>query len=221
MVVRGIGVGGGVLHVAQRDPGVQTAAVNERARSVCGPTGLMIPARRAARRTIRAAPCRSRRASTRPCHLASGGPCAHLRRTSLAVTFWSRRTSSRHKGIRSARRTRRADLASIRSDTAYRRTLQTVPPSLRSRPCWPGGRGADAQPADGDAEAEAVTATANLGDEVGGEHGRDHLGSELSGELVGDPVPRCAARVRYLGSDRERLIRHLRRLLAGNVLAPR
>jgi hypothetical protein len=74
---------------------------------------------------------------------------------------------------------------------------------------------------DGDAEAEAFTATANLGDEVGGEHGRDHLGSELIGELVGDPVPRCAARVRYLDSDRERLIRHLRRLLAGTYFAPR
>jgi hypothetical protein len=30
-------------------------------RSVCGPTGLLIPARLATRRTIRAAPCRSSR----------------------------------------------------------------------------------------------------------------------------------------------------------------
>src|SRR5438270_648769 len=37
------------------------AAVMNACRSVCGPTGLVIPARTATRRTIRAAPCRSSR----------------------------------------------------------------------------------------------------------------------------------------------------------------
>ena len=47
--------GGGVLHVAQRHPGVE-AAVMKAWRKVCGPIALVIPARRATRQTIRLAP---------------------------------------------------------------------------------------------------------------------------------------------------------------------
>lgn len=42
------------------------AAVMNAWRSVCGPTGLLIPALRASRRTIRQAACRSRRSPLRP-----------------------------------------------------------------------------------------------------------------------------------------------------------
>src|SRR6516162_388667 len=55
-----VSVGGGFLNIAQGDARVETAVMNA-CRSVCGPTGLLIPARAAARRTIRAAPCRSSR----------------------------------------------------------------------------------------------------------------------------------------------------------------
>jgi len=48
-----------------------SAAVMNACRSVCGPTGLAIPARRATRRTIRPAPCRSRR---RPSAARKTGP---------------------------------------------------------------------------------------------------------------------------------------------------
>jgi hypothetical protein len=51
-------VRGGLLHIAQRHP---SAAVRKACRSVCGPAGLLRPARPATRRTIRAAPCRSSR----------------------------------------------------------------------------------------------------------------------------------------------------------------
>ena len=44
-------------------------------RSVCGPTDLMIPARPAIRRTIRAAPCRS---SRRPSAVRKTGPSGLL-----------------------------------------------------------------------------------------------------------------------------------------------
>jgi len=65
---------------------------------------------------------------------------------------------------------------------------------------------------DGDAKAEPVTAAADLGDWVGGEDGRDHLGGEVLVELGRDPLPGAAARMRYLESDRERVIGHLGRL---------
>jgi hypothetical protein len=50
----------GFLHIPQGTPASRAAVMNARL-SVCGPAGLVIPARRAARRTIRAAPCRSSR----------------------------------------------------------------------------------------------------------------------------------------------------------------
>jgi hypothetical protein len=73
---------------------------------------------------------------------------------------------------------------------------------------------------DGDAEAQAVTAAADLRDKVSSEDGRDHLGGKFLGELVGDPVPRGDARVRYLENDPERLIRHLRRLTRTDRTCP-
>jgi hypothetical protein len=63
-------VGGGFLHVAQRDPGVEGGGderVPERVRA----DGLLIPARRATLRTIRPAPCRS---SRRPSAARNTGP---------------------------------------------------------------------------------------------------------------------------------------------------
>ena len=68
-----VGVRGGFLHIPQRHPSVQTAAVMNAWRSVCGPTGLLIPARQAIRRTIRPAPCRS---SRRPSGARKIGPSA-------------------------------------------------------------------------------------------------------------------------------------------------
>ena len=50
----GVGVAGGFLDVAQGTP-ASSAAVMNAWRSVCGPTRLVIPARRAMRRTIRPA----------------------------------------------------------------------------------------------------------------------------------------------------------------------
>jgi hypothetical protein len=50
-------VGSGFLHVPQRDPGVQRGG-DERVSERVGCDGLSDPARRAARRTIRPAPCR-------------------------------------------------------------------------------------------------------------------------------------------------------------------
>ena len=50
-------MGGGLLDIPQRHPGIQL--VMNAWRSVWGPTGLVIPARRAIRRTIRPAPCRA------------------------------------------------------------------------------------------------------------------------------------------------------------------
>ena len=55
-----VGVGGGFLDIAKRDPGVEGGG-DERCRSVRGPTVLAIPARRVTRWTMRAAPCRSSR----------------------------------------------------------------------------------------------------------------------------------------------------------------
>jgi hypothetical protein len=65
-----IGVGGGFLHVAQRDPGIQRRG-NERVSQSVRPNRLLIPARWATRRTIRAAPCRS---SRRPSEARKSGP---------------------------------------------------------------------------------------------------------------------------------------------------
>ena len=53
-----VGMRGRFLHITQRDAGVQCAAMNAW-RRVCGPMGLSTPARRATRRTIRLAQCRS------------------------------------------------------------------------------------------------------------------------------------------------------------------
>ena len=50
-----IGVRGGFLDIAERHPASRAAVMNA-CRRVCGPTGLVIPARRARRRTTRAAP---------------------------------------------------------------------------------------------------------------------------------------------------------------------
>jgi hypothetical protein len=72
----------------------------------------------------------------------------------------------------------------------------------------------------GDAEAKAVPAAAELGYQVGGKDGRDDLVAQTLVELGDDPVPRAAARVRYLKVDRERLIRHLSRLLAAPTTCP-
>jgi hypothetical protein len=57
-------MGGCLLDIAERDPGVQTAAVMNACLSVWGVTGLPIPARRAVLRTIRPAACRSSRRSS-------------------------------------------------------------------------------------------------------------------------------------------------------------
>ena len=54
-----VGVGGSLLHVAQRDPSVEGGG--DETVSQCGLTSLAIPARRVTRRTIRAAACRSSR----------------------------------------------------------------------------------------------------------------------------------------------------------------
>ena len=51
-----VGVGGGLLHITQRDPASRAAVMNA-CLSVCGLTFFVIPARRVTRRTIRAA-CR-------------------------------------------------------------------------------------------------------------------------------------------------------------------
>ena len=69
-------MGGSFLHVPQRDPASKLAVMNA-CRSVCGVTGLVIPARRAVLRTIRPAPCRStsnrRRQEYRPVGALAGG----------------------------------------------------------------------------------------------------------------------------------------------------
>ena len=69
---RWAGLRRGVM-VIDEDLGRSAANAADRpgCRSVCGPTGLVIPARRAARRTIRAAPCRS---SRRPSAVRKTGP---------------------------------------------------------------------------------------------------------------------------------------------------
>ena len=64
-----VGVGCSFLDIPQRDPSVKTGM--NACLSVCGPTGLVIPVRRTTRRTIRAAPCRSRR---RPSAARKTGP---------------------------------------------------------------------------------------------------------------------------------------------------
>jgi hypothetical protein len=63
-------VGSGFLDIAQRDASAQRGS-DEAWRSVCGPTVLVIPARRAIRRTIHPAPCRS---SRRPSAARKMGP---------------------------------------------------------------------------------------------------------------------------------------------------
>jgi hypothetical protein len=65
-----ISMGGGLLDIAQVHP-ASIAAVMNAWRSVRGPTGLVIPARRAVRRTIHLAPCRS---SRRPSGVRKTGP---------------------------------------------------------------------------------------------------------------------------------------------------
>jgi hypothetical protein len=74
---------------------------------------------------------------------------------------------------------------------------------------------------DGDAEAKTVPTAAKFGYKVGGKDGRDHLVAQTLVELGDDPVPRATARVSYLEIDRERLIRHLSRLLAAQRRARR
>jgi hypothetical protein len=65
-------MGGCLLDIAERDPGAQLAVMNA-CLSVCGVTALPIPARRAALRRIRPAPCRS---SRRPSAARNTGPPA-------------------------------------------------------------------------------------------------------------------------------------------------
>jgi hypothetical protein len=65
-----VSVGGGFLDISQRNP-ASSAAVTNAGRSVCGLTRLLIPARPATRRTIRAAP---RRSSRRPSVARKIGP---------------------------------------------------------------------------------------------------------------------------------------------------
>jgi hypothetical protein len=65
-----VGVGGGVLDVAQWHARVQAGVMNA-CRSVCGPASLPVPARRAAWRTIRPVLRRSRR---RPSGRSNSGP---------------------------------------------------------------------------------------------------------------------------------------------------
>jgi hypothetical protein len=69
-----VGVGCGFLHITQRDPASRAAVMNA-CRSVWGPTGLAIPARRATLRTILPAPCRS---SLRPSAARKIGPSYRL-----------------------------------------------------------------------------------------------------------------------------------------------
>jgi len=65
-----IGMPRGNLDIPQVHARIQTAVMNA-CRSVCGPTDLLIPARRATRRTMRPARCRSRR---RPSAARKTGP---------------------------------------------------------------------------------------------------------------------------------------------------
>jgi hypothetical protein len=60
----GLDVRGGFLHVAERHPGVETG--DERVPQRVRPDRFGDPARRATRRTIRAAPCRSSRCPSGP-----------------------------------------------------------------------------------------------------------------------------------------------------------